>query len=90
LTDPNACRDCQHLQLIARLKPGVPAERARAELNTIMADLVRHYPASYPPQARVAFEPLRDHIVGRVSTALWVLMGAVGFVLLIACANVAS
>ena len=90
LTDPWACRDCQHLQLIARLKPGVPATQAHAELNTIMADLARHYPASYPSQARVAFEPLRDHIVGSVSTALWVLMGAVGFVLLIACVNVAN
>ena len=90
LTDPWACRDCQHLQLIARLKQGLPAAQAHAELNTIMADLVRHYPASYPPQARVAFEPLRDHIVGSVGTALWVLMGAVGFVLLIACVNVAN
>lgn len=90
LTDPFACRDCQHLQLIARLKPGVPVERAHAELNTIMADLVRRYPASYPPQAAVAFEPLHQHIVGRVSTALWVLLGAVGFLWLIACANVAN
>jgi len=90
LTDPWACRDCQHLQFIARLKAGVPADQARAELNTIMADLVRQYPGSYPPQARIAFEPLHDHIVGRVSTALWVLMGAVGFVLLIACVNVAN
>jgi len=90
LSDPWACRDCQHLQLIARLKPGVAAARARAELNTIMADLVRQYPASYPPQAKIAFEPLREHIVSRVSTALWVLMGAAGLVLLIACVNVAN
>jgi putative ABC transport system permease protein len=90
LTDPFACRDCQHLQWIARLKPGVPAAQAHAELKTIMADLVRHYPASYPPQATVALEPLQDHIVGRVGTALWVLMGAVAFVLLIACVNVAN
>ncbi|MGD0361901.1 MAG: ABC transporter permease [Bryobacteraceae bacterium] len=90
LSDPMACRDCQHLQLIARMKPGVPAARAHAELDTIMAGLVRHYPASYPPRAKVAFEPLRDHLVGGVRTALWVLMGAVGFVLLIACVNVAN
>ncbi len=90
LADPMACRDCQHLQLIARLKPGVEAARAHAGLNAIMDDLVRQYPASYPPQAKVAFEPLRDHIVGGVRTALWVLMGAAGFVLLIACVNVAS
>jgi len=90
LTEPWACRDCQHLQLIARMKPGVAAAQAQAELNTIMAGLVRQYPASYPPQAKVAFEPLREHIVGRVTTALWVLMGAVGLVLLIACVNVAN
>jgi hypothetical protein len=90
LSDPNACRDCQHLQLIARLKPGVPAAQAHAELNTIMRDLVRQYPASYPSQATVAFEPLRDHLVGNASAALWALMGAVGFVLLIACVNVAN
>src|SRR5580700_8201163 len=90
LTDPFACRDCQHLQLIARLEPGVRADRAHAELNTIMADLVRRYPASYPPRAQIALEPLQDHIVGSLGTALWVLMGAVGFVLLIACVNVAN
>jgi putative ABC transport system permease protein len=90
LTDPWACRDCQHLQFIGRLKPGVPIARARAELETVMSGLVQQYPASYPPQARVAFEPLRDHIVGRASTVLWVLMAAVGFVLLIACVNIAN
>ena len=90
LSDPWACRDCQHLHLIARLKPGVPAAQAHAEMDTIMAAVARQYPESYPPQAKVAFEPLRDHIVGSVSTALWVLMGAAGFVLLIACVNVAN
>ena len=47
---------------------GVPADRAHAELNTIMAGLVRAYPESYPAQAAVAFEPLQDYIVGRIST----------------------
>ena len=90
LTDPFACRDCQHLHLIARLKQGVAADQGQAELNTIMADLVRLYPGSYPAEAKVAFEPLHHYLVGRVSTALWVLLGAVGLVLLIACANVAN
>jgi putative ABC transport system permease protein len=90
LSQPFACRDCQHLHFIARMKPGVPGGQAHAELNAIMASLVRQYPASYPPGATVAFEPLHNHLVGRVSTALWVLLGAVGFVLLIACANVAN
>ncbi len=90
LSLPYACRDCQHLHLIARLKPGVSVSQAQAELKTIMSGLVRQYPASYVPSATVAIEPLQDYLVGRVSTALWVLMGAVGFVLLISCANVAS
>jgi putative ABC transport system permease protein len=90
LSDPFACRDCQHLQMIARLKPGVAAERAHAELDAIMAGLVPQFPESYPPQAKVAFEPLQQHIVGGVTRALWVLMGAAGFVLLIACVNVAN
>lgn len=90
LSLPFACRDCQHLHLIGRMKAGVTASQASAELNGIMADLVRQYPASYPPDSVAAFEPLQVHLVGRVSKALWVLLGAVGFVLLIACANVAN
>jgi putative ABC transport system permease protein len=90
LSLPFACRDCQHLHLIGRLKAGVTPSQASAELNGIMANLVRQYPASYPPDSVAAFEPLQVHLVGRVSNALWVLLGAVGFVLLIACANVAN
>ena len=90
LADPWACRDCQHLHLVARLKPGVSIDRAHAELNTVMAGLVSQYPGSYPPTAKAALELLHDHVVGRVSTALWVLLGAVGFVLVIACANIAN
>ncbi len=90
LSQPFACRGCQHLHLIGRMKPGISAAQALAELKAIMSNLVREYPASYPPSATVAFEPLQSHLVGSVSTALWVLLGAVGFVLLIACANVAN
>ena len=84
-----ACRGCQHLQLIGRLKPGVSVEQARAELNTIMRDIVRENPKDYAARTVIAIMPLRDYLVGSVSTALWILLGAVGFVLLIACANVA-
>ncbi|HEY3740288.1 MAG TPA: ABC transporter permease [Bryobacteraceae bacterium] len=87
---PFACRDCQHLHLIGRLKPGVSEDQARAELTTMMAGLVHEYPASYPPKATVAFEPLHEYVVGRAKLALWLLLGAVGFVLLIGCANVAN
>ena len=90
LSLPYACRDCQHLHLIGRLKPGVSVTQAHAELKTIMSNLVRQYPASYPPNATVALEPLHDYVVGNIGAALWILLGAVGFVLLIACANVAN
>jgi len=90
LSDPFACRSCQHLQLIARLKPGVRPEAARAELNTIMGGMVREHPDDYPSDSTVRLVTLLDRIVGRADKALWILLGAVGLVLLIACANVAN
>jgi len=89
LKQPMACRGCQHLQLIGRMKQGVSVEQARAELNTILRDIVRENPKEYDPRTVIAMMPLRDYLVGRVKTALWVLLAAVGMVLLIACANVA-
>jgi putative ABC transport system permease protein len=90
LSQPSACRGCQHLRLIGRLKAGVTVGAARAELVKVMSGIVREHPKDYDRNASVRVTPLRDQIVGRVSTTLWVLLGAVGFVLLIACANVAS
>jgi putative ABC transport system permease protein len=90
LTLPYACRDCQHLHLLGQLKAGVTADQGRADLDAIMAALVKQYPNSYPPAAAVALEPLHEYVVGRVSTALWIAFGAVALVLLIACANVAN
>jgi putative ABC transport system permease protein len=89
LKQPMACRGCQHLQLIGRLKPGVSDEQARAELNTILRDVMREHPKDYDQRSVITLMPLRDYVVGRVTTALWVLLGAVVMVLLIACANVA-
>jgi putative ABC transport system permease protein len=89
LKQPFACRGCQHLQAVGRMKPGVSPEQARAELNTIMRDIVRENPKDYNQRTVIALMPLRDYMVGKVRTALWVLLGAVGMVLLIACANVA-
>ena len=90
LNQPSACRGCQHLQLIGLLKPGVSAEQARQELNAIMRDIVREHPKDYAQSEGVAVTPLQQHLVNRVQTAMWVLLGAVSFVLLIACANVAN
>ena len=90
LDQRDACRGCQHLELIGRLKPGVSVEQARAELKVIMRAIVREHPGDYDRDASVTVTPLRDHLVGRVGTAVLVLLGAVGLVLLIACANVAN
>jgi predicted permease len=91
LSDPFACRSCEHLHLIGRLKSGVGIGEARAEMNTLMQAMVREHPDEYgTDEAKVEFTPLREQLVGKVSSALWILLGAVGFVLLIACANVAN
>ncbi len=89
-SQPNACRSCQHLQSVARLADGVALEQARAEMKTIAANLAREFPQDYPSDFSVVVAPLRDRVVGNVQAALWLLLGATGFVLLIACANVAN
>jgi putative ABC transport system permease protein len=76
-------------QAIGRLAPGVSLDRAQAELATISKRLEKDYPDSNAGWG-VVVSPLREEIVGGVQTALLVLLGAVGTVLLIACANVAN
>ena len=90
LGSQNACRGCQHLRLVARLKSAVSPGAAAAELNAALNGIVREHPQSYDPSMHAIVTPLRDRIFGNVSAALWMLAGAVGFVLLIACANVAN
>ncbi len=90
LGQPAACRGCQHLQLIGRLKPGVTVEQARADLKAIMRDIKREHPKDYAPSDTILVTPLRDFLVQGVDRAMWVLLGAVVLVLLIACANVAN
>jgi putative ABC transport system permease protein len=74
------------LRIFARLKRGVALAGARAEMATITARLEQQYPGT---NRRVVVTPLKDNVVGKVETPLLVLLCAVGFVLLIACANVA-
>jgi putative ABC transport system permease protein len=88
-SQPFACRTCQHLKAIGRIKRGLAPEAARADADAIQVQLRREHPADYAPSTMV-LEPLRDQLMGDLRPALAVLMAAVGFVLLIACANVAS
>jgi putative ABC transport system permease protein len=74
------------LRLFARLKQGVTLTQARAEMATITARLERIYPGT---NTDMVVLPLKEKVVGNIETPLLVLLGAVGFVLLIACANVA-
>jgi predicted permease len=80
------------LNAVARLKPGASFASASAEMETLSAPYRREHPA-FPdadPGVAVHVGNLRDEMVSSVRTAVWILFGAVGVVLLIACANVAS
>jgi putative ABC transport system permease protein len=82
-------RSLRWMRVIGRLAPGVTFARARAEMNAIDARLAASYPQANSA-IQVNMVPLRERIVGQVQPVLLVLFGAVGFVLLIACANVAN
>ena len=76
--------------VIARLKPGVTIEHARSDMNRVAQELRQAYPVENAGANTVNVLSLQDSITGNVSTALKILFGAVGLVLLIACANVAN
>ena len=85
-----SCKACIAGRAIARLKPGARIGAASKEINGIVRDLVGKYPSEFPRDGSIRLEPLRDQLVGPVRTAIWVVMGAVALVLLIACANVTN
>jgi predicted permease len=95
-TFPNS-RGSHFLYLVGRLKDGVSAKAAQADLDRMMDAWQQEASAKYHSPTRAApfvhdiqMEPLKSDMIGGVNTALWVLQGAVGFVLLIACANLAN
>lgn len=76
--------------VVARLKEGVTIEQARSEMNAISRQLAREHPTANAGANRVNVVSLQESITGNVGPALMILFGAVGLVLLIACANVAN
>jgi predicted permease len=88
---PNS-RGSHNYQVIARIKPGLTREQARADMDVVSQRIIEQHP-DYPYRQfnfRVLTIPLLEQQIGDIKTALWVLMSAVGLVLLIACANVAN
>jgi putative ABC transport system permease protein len=88
--DPaNFDRNNHFLYAIARLKPGISRDQAQTEMNLIATQLQQQYPETNA-QKGVNIVPLRKQVVGNVESYLYLLFAAVGFVLMIACANVAG
>jgi len=88
LSDNN--RTNEYLTLVARLKPGIGIDRARADMKTFANQLRTQFPEQYASDWTLKVTPMNEKVSGRIRPALLVLLGAVGFVLLIACANVAN
>ena len=82
-------RGAHYLDVIGRLKPGASLEQAREDMRAIASRQAAAFPSTNR-NARIAVHEMRSALVGNVRTALLVLLGAVGFVLLIVCVNVAN
>ena len=85
-------RGNEDFNIFARLRSGITIAQAQAEMDIIAQRMKEQYPGNYPPNGglTISVVPLLQQVVGDISFALRVLFGAVGFVLLIACANVAN
>jgi len=88
--DPRTNDQGHYFQVAGRLRPGVSLPQAQAALALSAAEYNRKFPGALGPNQGFSVQGLRDALVGDVRTTLWILLGAVAFVLLIACANVAN
>lgn len=93
VSDNEKSRDggrARYISLIGRLKPGISLDHAHARIDQIRGSLAAEHPAWFKDEG-IRVRPLVDAIVGdRVQSWMWMLLGAVAFVLLIACVNVAN
>ncbi|HEX6464863.1 MAG TPA: ABC transporter permease, partial [Vicinamibacterales bacterium] len=88
-SDPLTNRDSHYFDAIARLKPGVSLAHAHQDLQAVVTGIARDHPSDSGGHS-VRLVPVRDDLTGDVREALLVIQGAVGLVLLVACANVSS
>lgn len=88
-TYDDAARSARHLRAIARLKPGVTIQQAQSELTVIAQRIEQQHPQTNKDYG-AQLVSITDEIVGDIRPTLWIVFGAVIFVLLVACANVAN
>lgn len=88
--DPNSSNQGHFFRVAARLRPGVTVEAANAAMALAAQEFKRAWPGAMGPQNSFAVEPMQQLMVRNVRTALYVLLGVVACVLLIACVNVAN
>jgi putative ABC transport system permease protein len=88
--DPNTNDQGHYFRVLGRLKPGVSLDQAKARLHASGAEYRQKFPNAIGPNNSFTVQPLQEAIVSNVRSSLLVLVGAVSFVLLIACANVAN
>src|SRR5215510_14126108 len=86
---PPVCRSCRHLRAIARIREGLTSDQAQAELAALQHRIEKDHPNDYSSTG-IMLTPVSEEFGGAVSSILFLLFGAVGFVMLIACANVAN
>ena len=78
------------VDLMARLKPGVTLPQAQADMRPIIEELAQRYPSDFPKKWRVELRTFKETFPSGITDALWILFGAVGLLLVIACVNVSN
>lgn len=89
ITQPQACRTCRHIQIIGRVRAGVPLQQAEVDATRVYQSLAQEFPKDYASPTAV-LTPIRERFLGPARPVLMLLWAAVGLLLLMACANIAN